>query len=129
MRTKVGFKDISRRSLPYSDGKIGGQDYLDRVAGMQVGEGTKVMRMDQSGMWLGAATFAAAPFSVDMQGNVTATSATFSAYLSKAGTSQSLTGDFNLNDGNVKVDGANKRFLINDGTNDRVLLGYLSGKF
>jgi len=30
---------------------------------------------------------------------------------------------------NVKIDGANNRIVINDGTNDRVLLGYQSGGF
>lgn len=29
----------------------------------------------------------------------------------------------------VILDGANKRIVINDGTNDRVLIGYLAGKF
>jgi hypothetical protein len=32
-------------------------------------------------------------------------------------------------DGNVVIDGDNKRIIINDGTNDRILIGYLSGKF
>jgi hypothetical protein len=43
--------------------------------------------------------------------------------LLKAGSSQTLTGDFNLNDANVKIDGANKRFLINDGSNNRIVIG------
>lgn len=29
----------------------------------------------------------------------------------------------------VKIDGGNKRIIINDGTNDRILIGYLAGKF
>jgi hypothetical protein len=49
--------------------------------------------------------------------------------LLKTGTSQTLTGNFNLNDANVLIDGANKRILINDGTNDRILIGYQSGGF
>jgi len=32
-------------------------------------------------------------------------------------------------DANVKIDGANKRIIINDGTNDRILIGYDSGGF
>lgn len=47
----------------------------------------------------------------------------------KAGTGQVITGNFNLNTTNVLIDGANKRIVINDGTNDRILIGYLSGKF
>ena len=34
-----------------------------------------------------------------------------------------------VGDNNIKIDGENKRIVINDGTNDRVLIGYLSGKF
>jgi len=34
-----------------------------------------------------------------------------------------------VGDGKVLLDGSNKRIIINDGTNDRVLIGYLSGKF
>lgn len=32
-------------------------------------------------------------------------------------------------DANVKIDGNNKRIIINDGTNDRILIGYDSGGF
>ncbi len=31
--------------------------------------------------------------------------------------------------GNVKIDGANKQILVNDGSNDRILIGYQSGGF
>ena len=88
-----------------------------------IGQGSKVFRADQSGIWLGAEQFANAPFSVDMEGNIIATAGTFGQYISKAGTGQALTGDFNLNDGNVKIDGANHRILINDGTNNRIVIG------
>ena len=91
------FNDIKAKPLPQSRG-IDGLDYLDRVAGLQIGAGSKVFRGDQSGIWLGASKFADAPFSVDMQGNIVASTATFGQYISKAGTSQALTGDFNLND-------------------------------
>ena len=88
------------------------------------GYGDAVFGSDSNGIWLGAAEFTGAPFRVDLNGNVVATSATFGEYISKAGTSQVFTGDFNLNDANVKIDGANKRILINDGSNDRILIGY-----
>lgn len=45
---------------------------------MELGAGSSVFRVDQSGMWLGAAKYADAPFSVDMNGNLVATSADFS---------------------------------------------------
>ena len=35
----------------------------------------------------------------------------------------------NLGAGNITLDGANKRIIVNDGTNDRVLIGYQSGGF
>lgn len=113
------------------------------------GSGNKVFGSDMNGVWLGAADFPNAPFRVDMEGNVTATSATLAAYASqsdlstvsstvttldgaavkKARTDQNLTGSVNVGVGNVKIDGANKRIIINDGTNDRILLGYQSGGF
>ena len=34
-----------------------------------------------------------------------------------------------VGDNKVKVDGAEERIIINDGTNDRVLTGKLAGKF
>jgi len=34
-----------------------------------------------------------------------------------------------VGEGNVKIDGANKRIIINDGTNDRILIGFQSGGF
>lgn len=49
--------------------------------------------------------------------------------LLKAGTSQTLSGDIIVGNGNVKIDGANKRIIINDGTYDRILIGYQAGGF
>ena len=43
--------------------------------------------------------------------------------LVKAGSGQVLTGNIQVGNGNVLIDGANKRILINDGTNDRILIG------
>lgn len=102
---------------------------LTTTSAMQIGSGSQVFRGDQSGIWLGAVKFADAPFSVDMEGNVVATTAVFGQYISKAGTSQALTGNVNLNDSNVLIDGANKRILISDGSNSRILIGYQSGGF
>jgi len=39
------------------------------------------------------------------------------------------TATINIGDSNIKLDGPNKRILINDGSDDRVLLGFLSGGF
>jgi len=96
------------------------------VNSLEIGKGSKVFRSDQSGIWLGAEVFADAPFSVDMEGNVTATTGNF---LTKTGTTQAFSGSINVGAGNVLIDGANKRILINDGTDDRILLGFQSGGF
>ena len=125
---KNAFKNVSRKSIGDQD-SIAGLNDMRRVGALEIGTGNRAVKADESGLWLGANKFADAVFSVDMSGNMIASSATFSQYISKAGTSQALTGDFNLNDGNVKIDGANNRVLINDGTDDRVLLGKLAGKF
>lgn len=53
---------------------------FNTVTTMQVGVGSKVFRTDRSGIWLGAEDFANAPFKVDMDGNLTASSATISGY-------------------------------------------------
>lgn len=51
-----------------------GNDLLGRVQSLQVGFGSKVLRVDRDGLWLGSDQFADAPFKVDMQGNITASS-------------------------------------------------------
>jgi hypothetical protein len=43
-----------------------------------------------------------------------------------AGTNENA---LSVGDAKVLIDGSNKRIIINDGTNDRILIGYLSGKF
>ncbi len=87
------------------------------------GYGDAVFGSDENGIWLGAADFADAPFSVDMDGNVIASSATFGQYLSKAGSAQVLTGDIQVKDSKVKIDGANGRIVTNDGSNNRAVMG------
>lgn len=55
-----------------------GVESLENLGGISSGGGTKVFRFSQeAGFWIGAERFANAPFKVDMQGNITATSATF----------------------------------------------------
>lgn len=49
--------------------------------------------------------------------------------LLKAGTSQSLTGDINLDDEKVTIDGANNRIMVADASNDRCLFGKHTGGF
>ena len=56
-------------------------DFLETVQSLQVGFGSKVLRVDRDGLWLGAEDFASAPFSVDMEGNVTADTIDLSNFL------------------------------------------------
>lgn len=75
---------------PYEDipfAEIEQEDNSSRVKGntMEVGFGSKALRVDKEGLWLGAAKFANAPFKVDMQGNVTASSITLSGYVAVGG--------------------------------------------
>lgn len=235
------FVDIENKPLNIESGD--GMQSIN-TGELGIGQGSKVFRADQSGIWLGAEKFTDAPFSVDMLGNVIASSADFSGSgytkinifkqdgiptavavgdlwfdtndgnklyragsvgadaiavgewelvqdegigdaqdtadskinvfaqasvptslavgdlwydtddnnkpyraasvgadaiaagewvlvndlraadaLLKAGTSQALSGNFNLNDSNVLIDGANSRILINDGSNNRIVIG------
>lgn len=71
------------------------------------GAGDQIFGSDSRGIWLGAADFDDAPFRVYMDGRV---------FLQAA-------------DGSITLDTVNKRILVNDGTNDRVLVGYLLNGF
>jgi len=167
------FVDVER--IPFVPEQAAGLG-ISNVGAMQMGEGSKVFRGDKRGIWLGAKVFADAPFSVDMEGNLVASSATLTGFskiyiwkqdaiptsvsigdlwtdtndsnkvyraamvgadqitageweevttdsILRTVANQTLTGSFNLNDGNVLIDGVNKRILINDGTNNRIVIG------
>lgn len=58
-----------------SDVRYGSQYFRD-VQELQVGSGSKVLRVDQQGLWLGAERFVDAPFSVSMTGEIVATGLT-----------------------------------------------------
>ena len=98
-------------------------DSLRNLKEMSVGEGSKVMRLDSSGIWLGAEKFADAPFSVDMEGNVIASTLSLSQYLSKTDTSQTLTGSINVGDSTIVVDGVNGRQLFYNGGIPSIVIG------
>lgn len=226
-------------SLGNTNGKIAGAPYMDGADSITIGAGNTGFRaVKGKGIWLGAKAFEDAPFSVDMYGNIFASSATFPSLVTiqifrqssipvagaigdlwfdtddgnkvyraassgadsinsgewelvrdtsipfifaqdaiptataigdlwydtndnnkvyraasagadaitagewellndlraadaliKAGAAQNLTGDILVGDGNVKIDGGNKRILISDGTDDRILIGFQSGGF
>ncbi len=65
----------------------------EKMASMQIGFGSRVMRANEQGLWMGAEAFADAPFSVDMQGNVTASSITLSGYVATGGAAADINGN------------------------------------
>jgi len=67
------------RSLYEYPGAGGVPGLMD--APIQLGQGTSVLKASSEGLSLGNDTFASAPFRVDMEGNMTATSGTFSGNL------------------------------------------------
>ncbi|MCH7730868.1 hypothetical protein IID21_05160 [Patescibacteria group bacterium] len=80
----------------------------ERMGGLQMysnvfkrGYGDKVFGSSEEGIWLGAADFVNAPFTVDMQGRI----------FSKSG------------NGGVTIDGVNVRITLHDGTVPRGLWG------
>lgn len=86
------FVDVSEQTFLVETPQGQGNTTFNSVG---IGTGSKVFRADSSGMWLGAAEFANAPFRVDMLGNATLNSVTVSGYVEDVGgtyTSASGTG-------------------------------------
>ena len=78
-------QDITLIELPANDNTRFGSQIVQDMRAIQVGIGSKVFRADESGIWLGSSTFATAPFSVDMEGNVTASSIVLGGYVPVGG--------------------------------------------
>lgn len=117
------FNDVADVALPSLTNTIGGSQYFDNLQSLQIGSGSKLFRGDSNGIWLGAQKFADAPFSVDMEGNIIATTLQLGNYLSKTDTSQSLTGSINVGGTSVVIDGVNGRYLTHDGSDYRFVAG------
>jgi len=89
-------------SREYADQRI---NNLANIKRLRVGNEDKVFSLDvEQGLFLGAKVFADAPFSVDFSGNIKSVSTNGS--------------------GSIIISGAGKNIIVNDGVNDRVLLGY-----
>jgi len=86
------YEDYEVPQMEQADG-VYGNDLLGRVQSLQVGFGTKVLRIDRDGLWMGSEDFATAPFSVDMDGNMSATSLDLSDYLQVGEALDDLQGD------------------------------------
>lgn len=80
-----------------------GAQQLSNLNTLSVGSGTQVLRFDKNGIFLGAATFATAPFSVSMGGVITSRS--------------TISGNV------ITIDGGNARIVGNDGTTNRLVIG------
>lgn len=87
--------------------KVADAGYFKNI---EVGAGAKTFKMDERGQWMGAVDFDDAPFRIDMEGN-------FYLYaLDSSG-------------GYIKISADLQQILVNDGSNDRVLLGRQDGGF
>ena len=75
--------------LPFGQ-NIGGAQMYSNV--FKRGYGDAVFGSSEDGIWLGAADFGDAPFSVDMNGNLIATSGVFGDVLTKSDADQALSG-------------------------------------
>lgn len=78
----TAFIDVKDRGL---EAEVAEGTAYSSFASVGVGSGSKVFRVDESGMWLGASKYADAPFKVDMAGNVTMTTATITGYIPTGG--------------------------------------------
>lgn len=115
------FIDVLDNPVQVSDSY--GTPQLNNLFSLQIGAGNIAFKADQSGIWLGADRFIDAPFSVDMNGNIIANSLGLGNYLTKAGTSQNMTGSINVGSSAVLIDGVNGRIVINDGSTNRIVIG------
>lgn len=126
---------------------------LDQVDQIEVGVGSETFKVDQSGMWLGATQFADAPFSVDMNGNVIASSLTATGYIEVGGAAGDVNGNVTKIQGGkisaseldvitaqtgtlyvgsgqeIILDGDNSNIKLNDGSDDRVIIDGANGRF
>jgi hypothetical protein len=136
-RASAPFRVTPAGAIMATSGSIGGFTIMADYLYAGAGGNTCGLSPTDYPFWAGAtyANRATAPFRVDMQGNVVASSATFSQYattiaaLLKAEAGQTLSGDIQVGVGNIRIDGVNRRILINDGFFDRILIGYQLGGF
>lgn len=84
------FTDVAYAELPTSTDEQQGM-YRD-VKELQIGYGSEVLRASRQGLWLGAERFEDAPFSVDMQGNITAVSLDLTGFLEIGGAAADING-------------------------------------
>lgn len=127
------FNDVKEVAITSPSSDYFGKQIFDNLTSLKIGDGALAFKADESGIWLGGNKFADAPFSVDMAGNIIAGSLDLTTYVSKTGSNEQVSGIIRLGTGtgtaSILLDGGNKRIVINDGTNDRVVIGFQSGGF
>ena len=108
----IGFKDIKEivdRGITEGGGFRSLRSDEGDFQTLKIGAGDQSFKVDRQGLWLGADQFEDAPFRIYINGNIYMQAASGSGYL--------------------LIDAENSRIIVNDGTNDRVLMGYDSGGF
>lgn len=101
---KGAFKDASSQMNEQERLRRAERSDLGKFKKATFGEGSNVLRFDENGLWLGAETFATAPFRVDMQGNMYLMSQSGSGY--------------------ILIDAQNSRFIFHDGKNVQGVMGF-----
>lgn len=84
---------------------------------LEVGKGSKVFRTDLNGLWLGAESFADAPFAVDMEGNAYMASASLTGYVESEG------GDYSTSTTGARLlllPDSNTGMVVYDNTNTKI---------
>ena len=94
------FFNVEYRPLPVNDDVL----FPKNIREIQSGFGSKAFKVDSQGIWLGANKYADAPFRISMDGVIFVKS---------------------TSGGHILIDGPNQRIVVNDGTDDRVLIGNL----
>ena len=108
----IGFRDIKEivdTATEQGEGFQALRSTEGDFSTLKIGVGDSSFKVDQQGMWLGADQFEDAPFRIYINGNIYMEASSGTGYL--------------------LIDAENSRIIVNDGTNDRVLIGYHSGGF
>ena len=101
-RVKNVFNDINPNDR-YPEPERKDRPDLGDFKQMSIGEGDKVFRGDKDGLWMGAKSFATAPWRVDMNGNM---------YMKASS-----------RDGYVMINATTASITVHDGVNARVQIG------
>jgi hypothetical protein len=118
-------QNIAIVEFPVDSGSRFGSDIMRAVKEFQVGSGTKSFNANESGIWLGAKTFSAAPFSVDMYGILHASGAEISGYIEVGGAAGDVnTGVTTISGGKITANTiTGDRFVANVSITSPIITG------